>query len=124
MKRTAPLLVLVAALGCNTTNSDSGTADFSPDPPSVIGTDERPASVAIPRDYDPAVTYPLLIVLHGRGAVGQTQAAYFQLFDLVDEKQFVMIYPDGGTFNDEGSASGTVPSAVLSPAIPSTTSDI
>lgn len=73
----------------------AGGNDFSPNPPTVIGTDERPASVAIPRDYDPNTTYPLLIVLHGAGADGQTQAGYFQLFPLVDEKQFVMVYPDG-----------------------------
>ncbi|UCH29247.1 MAG: prolyl oligopeptidase family serine peptidase [Myxococcales bacterium] len=101
MKNAWVLLILAAALGCSTDN-DSGTGDFSPDPPLVIGTDERPASVAIPQDYDPEVTYPLLMVLHGRGADGQTQAGYFQLFPLVDEKQFVMIYPDGGKFNASG----------------------
>jgi enterochelin esterase-like enzyme len=31
----------------------------------VIGTEARPASVDIPTDYDPSVTYPLLMVLHG-----------------------------------------------------------
>lgn len=114
MKKSLPLLVLALALGCSTSNNGTGgTAatggaggaggnEFSPNPPSVIGTDERPASVAIPRDYDPGVTYPLLMVLHGRGADGRTQAGYFQLFPLVDEKQFVMLYPDGGAFDSQG----------------------
>jgi polyhydroxybutyrate depolymerase len=81
-------------------NAGMGGNDFSSNPPTVIGTDERPASVTVPRDYDPGTTYPLLMVLHGAGADGQTQAGYFQLFPLVDEKQFVMVYPDG-TLNAE-----------------------
>jgi polyhydroxybutyrate depolymerase len=79
----------------------TGGNDFSANPPTEIGTEERPASVAIPTDYDPAVTYPLLVVLHGRGANGRIQAGYFELFRLVDPKQFVMIYPDGGTFDSQ-----------------------
>jgi len=119
MKHGIILIGLALLIGCGSSGDGSGTAgsggngggsgnggsggsDFSPDPPTVIGTDERPASVAIPRDYDPEVTHPLLIVLHGRGADGRTQAGYFQLFPLVTEKQFVMIYPDGGTFDSEG----------------------
>ena len=115
------LFVLAAAVGCTDSNTSNtggtggaggdagapgmggaGGMAFSPDPPLVIGTDERPAEVAIPRNYDPDTTYPLLVVLHGRGADGRTQAGYFQLFPLVDTKQFVMIYPDGGTFNSSG----------------------
>jgi polyhydroxybutyrate depolymerase len=115
MKHGIILIGLALLIGCGSSDDDgaagsggnggeggSGGSDFSPDPPTVIGTDERPASVAIPRDYDPEVTYPLLVVLHGRGADGRTQAGYFQLFPLVTEKQFVMIYPDGGTFDSEG----------------------
>ncbi len=109
-------LGLVLALGCSGNDDNSGGSsgnggsagvagnggaggaggnDFSPNPPTVIGTEDRPASVAIPRDYDADTTYPLLMVLHGAGADGQTQAGYFQLFPLVDEKQFVMVYPNG-----------------------------
>jgi polyhydroxybutyrate depolymerase len=80
----------------------TGGTGFSPNPPTTIGTEDRPASVEIPRDYDPAVSYPLLMVLHGRGADGRLQAGYFQLFPLVHEKRFVMLYPDGGTFDSEG----------------------
>ena len=83
-------------MGCG----DGGQA-FSPDPPLVIGGDERPAEVDIPTDYDPAVPHPLVMVLHGFGATGFVETAYLQLFDFVDEKQFVLIYPDG-TLNDEG----------------------
>jgi polyhydroxybutyrate depolymerase len=93
MKHGTLLIGLALLVGCGS-SSDSGS-DFSPDPPTVIGTEDRPASVAIPKDYDPNTTYPLLMVLHGAGADGQTQAGYFQLFPLVDEKQFVMVYPNG-----------------------------
>ncbi len=120
MKRLFVLLVLVTSVACSSESSNSagsggsgghagtpggggpGGASFSPDPPLVIGTEARPASVAIPRNYDPTNTYPLLVVLHGRGADGRTQAGYFQLFPLVDVKQFIMIYPDGGTFDSSG----------------------
>jgi polyhydroxybutyrate depolymerase len=75
----------------------AGGNEFSPDPPNVIGPDERPAEVAYPSDYDPDTTYPLLMVLHGAGVDGRTQAAYFGLFPLVDAKQFVMIFPNGSS---------------------------
>jgi polyhydroxybutyrate depolymerase len=119
MKKLISFLVLTMALGCGD-SQDGGTAgsggmagsggsggeggtggqDFSPDPPLVIGGDERPSEVDIPTDYDPTVSYPLLMVLHGAGADGRTQAGYFQLFSFVDEKQFVMVFPDGTP--DEG----------------------
>lgn len=61
----------------------------------MIGGDERPSDVAIPIDYDPIVSYPLLMVLHGAGATGLAQVAFWGLLDYVDEKQFVMVFPDG-----------------------------
>jgi hypothetical protein len=86
MKKLISFLVLTMALGCGD-SQDGGMAgsggsggeggtggqDFSPDPPLVIGGDERPAEVDIPTDYDPSVTYPLVMVLHGRGTDGRTQ---------------------------------------------------
>ena len=88
--------------GMGGTAGDGGTGGqvFSADPPLVIGTEARPASVDIPTDYDPAVTYPMLMVLHGHGADGRTEVGYFQLFTIVDEKQFVLIYPDAKVGED------------------------
>lgn len=86
------------ALGCTSSNGDGGgTAGqgFLPDPPLTIGTDERPADVDIPTDYDPSRSYPLLMVLHGRGTTGRVQTGYLQLFDFVDPKQFILLFPDG-----------------------------
>ncbi|MFW2388065.1 MAG: alpha/beta hydrolase family esterase, partial [Polyangiales bacterium] len=99
MKNLFSFLVLAMVLGCD--SSSSGGQSFSPDPPLVIGGDERPADVDIPNDYDPEVSYPLVMLLHGAGADGATQAGYFQLTNFVDPKQFIMVYPDG-TPNDEG----------------------
>lgn len=116
MKYLISLLAFTMAFGCSSTDSGNtggsggeagaggaggtGGQDFSPDPPLVIGGDERPAEVDIPTDYDPTVSHPLVMVLHGHGADGLSQTGYFQLFDFVDEKQFVLIYPDG-TLNED-----------------------
>jgi poly(3-hydroxybutyrate) depolymerase len=97
MKRLLCILVLAGLLGCEGTSGSS----FSPDPPLVIGPDERPAEVEIPTDYDPSVSYPLLMVLHGRGVDGLTETAYLQLFDFVDAKQFVLLYPNGTLDDDD-----------------------
>jgi polyhydroxybutyrate depolymerase len=115
MKNLISFLVLAMLLGCGDGDGVSGTAgsggtagaggtggqEFSPDPPLVIGGDERPAEVDIPTNYDPAVPHPLVMVLHGFGADGRVETGYMQLFNFVDEKQFVLVFPDG-TLNDQG----------------------
>jgi polyhydroxybutyrate depolymerase len=116
MKNLVFFLLLAMSAGCDSgdgggTGGSGGSggiggtggsaSEFSPNPPLVIGTDARPASVDIPTNYDPAVTYPMLMLLHGAGADGRTQAGYFQLFTIVDDKQFVLIYPDAKA-NEEG----------------------
>jgi polyhydroxybutyrate depolymerase len=88
------LLALSLALGCGGGEGGTG-AIFAADPPLALDEDERPAMVAIPSDYDPSISYPLLILLHGRGATGQLEAIYLRMFDVIDVKQFVFVYPDG-----------------------------
>ncbi|MBW2688278.1 MAG: hypothetical protein JRE19_20640, partial [Deltaproteobacteria bacterium] len=84
MKTLICFLVLTMALGCGSTDSGNtggtggqagaggtggtGGQIFSADPPLVIG-GVRPAMVDIPQNYDPTVTHPLLVFLHGFGTV-------------------------------------------------------
>ncbi|MEM6581861.1 MAG: alpha/beta hydrolase-fold protein [Pseudomonadota bacterium] len=75
-------------LGCADTDSCSSNPILTID-------EDRPAQAYIPADYNIATTYPLIIVLHGRGATGPIQALYFDLLDRVDAQQFVLIAPDG-----------------------------
>lgn len=77
--------------------ADTGTC--ASNPPLVLG-GERPAMVAIPSNYDNSTRYPLVMVLHGRGVDGLIQSLYFDLFDRVDSRQFILIYPDGLILSD------------------------
>lgn len=75
------------------------TGDCPSNPPLMIG-GERPAMVQIPVDYDVTTRYPLVVVLHGRGATGMIQSAYFGLVDRVDTEDFVLVMPDGIVASD------------------------
>jgi polyhydroxybutyrate depolymerase len=120
MTKLISFLALAMVLGCGSTDSSNagssgGTGGaagmggaggtrgpvFSANPPLTIG-GERPAEVEIPRDYDPTVEHPLVVVLHGFGPFGgRIQAGFFGLLDVVDEKDLVMLLPDG-TLNEDG----------------------
>lgn len=58
---------------------------------------DRPVVVQIPASYDPASPAPLLILLHGYGASGALQEAYFRLGDEAGARGVVYAYPDGTT---------------------------
>jgi polyhydroxybutyrate depolymerase len=99
------LLVFATVVGCGSSDSNnsggSGGQVFSADPPLTIG-GERPAAVDIPQDYDPNVAHPLLVFLHGFGTVtGEAEAAFFGVLNVVDEKDLVLLLPDG-TLNEDG----------------------
>jgi len=98
-----------AASGLDTAGSDA-TSDPSDaqsidadDAPDVRGEDveplggDRPVKVYKPSDYDPSQKYPVVILLHGFGATGTLQNAYFRLSTLVDERQFILVIPEGTT---------------------------
>ena len=61
----------------------------------------RPAKVAYPDDYAADVTYPLVVMLHGFGANVVLEELIFRLESVVDERQFILILPEG-TRNPEG----------------------
>jgi polyhydroxybutyrate depolymerase len=63
---------------------------------------ERPFEVFTPSSYDPATPMPLVILLHGFGASGDIQEAFFQVQPLAEERGFLYVHPDG-TVNQIGS---------------------
>ena len=66
-------------------------------PPTEIGPADRPATVVLPVDYDASRVYPVVMVLHGFGASGLIQSAYFGALGQVDERDFILVHPDGTT---------------------------
>jgi polyhydroxybutyrate depolymerase len=61
----------------------------------------RPYEVFQPSSYDNATPMPLVVLLHGFGASGAIQEAYFQLQPLAEERGFLYVHPDG-TINQIG----------------------
>ena len=49
----------------------------------------------LPTDYDPNGSYPLVTLLHGYTASAAIQDTYFGLSAEVDERQFILVLPDG-----------------------------
>lgn len=63
--------------------------------PGVDPTIERPFDVFTPSSYSPDTAMPLVVLLHGFGASGAIQEAYFQLQPLAEERGFLYVHPDG-----------------------------
>lgn len=61
----------------------------------------RPFEVFAPTSYDEATPMPLVVLLHGFGASGTIQEAYFQFQPLAEERGFLYVHPDG-TVNQIG----------------------
>lgn len=65
--------------------------------PTEVQAEGRTAKVVTPSIYDGVSDLPLIIVLHGYGASGPVQDAYFQISNRVTEGGFVALVPDGTT---------------------------
>ena len=76
------------------------TSSCAPNPSLQLGL-ERPAQVQIPSNYTTSTLYPLIIVLHGYGFNGEAETIYLGLDTLVDDKQYILVKPDG-TANANG----------------------
>jgi polyhydroxybutyrate depolymerase len=61
----------------------------------------RPADLKVPEPFTEGRDYPLIVILHGFGASGFVQYAYFGMADLVTRDQALVIAPDG-TENGSG----------------------
>ena len=71
--------------------------------PGLDPTAQRPFDVFAPSSYSPDTAMPLVVLLHGFGASGAIQEAYFQLQPLAEERGFLYVHPDG-TINSIGRA--------------------
>lgn len=83
-----------------TTVDDTVTPETTVPAPPVDFT-ARPFEVFQPSSYDPATPMPLVVLLHGFGASGAIQEAYFELQPLAEERGFLYVHPDG-TINQIG----------------------
>jgi polyhydroxybutyrate depolymerase len=80
--------ILVPACGGDDGPSDSGARR------KVYGGD-RPADLKTPATLTPGKQYPLLVVLHGYGANGFVQTAFFGVAGLPGADEALLIAPDG-----------------------------
>lgn len=88
------------SLGCSTASSpaaqaEDGEVDAGPTLADRDYGGARPVKVRAPAGADPTVARPLVVVLHAMGATGYLQSLYFRLDKLVDEKNFLLLAPDG-----------------------------
>jgi len=71
-------------------------SDSSSGPPTkAYGGDDRPADLHTPATLTEGKKYPLVVVLHGYGANGFTQYAFFHADTLVNADKALVIAPDG-----------------------------
>jgi polyhydroxybutyrate depolymerase len=56
---------------------------------------ERTYLIHVPASYDAGTPVPLLLMLHGRGGDGERISALTSFSKLADEKNFIVLYPDG-----------------------------
>lgn len=85
---TAPTTAPSAAVTTEPVATEPSTS--GPDP--LLG---RPFDVIVPSTYTADTAMPLVILLHGFGASGAIQNAYFQLEPLAESRGFLYVYPDG-----------------------------
>lgn len=96
------LTMLVSACGSDggPEDPDSGAShdapvlDASPADANQLVID-RPYGLLVPAGYDGSQPVPLVLLLHGYGANGNVQAAYFGLNALAESEGFLLAYPDG-----------------------------
>jgi polyhydroxybutyrate depolymerase len=62
---------------------------------STVSLADRPFDVFVPSTYDSSTPMPLVVLLHGYGATGAIQEAYFGLQPLAEQRGFLYVHPDG-----------------------------
>ncbi|MBP9084841.1 MAG: hypothetical protein KBG15_01940 [Kofleriaceae bacterium] len=86
--------LLVTALSCTLLSCGSST---STTPPSTELGGDRPAELRVPKIIEPGKRYPLVLVLHGYGADGFLQYAFFGVRNWVDRNEAFGLAPEGLT---------------------------
>jgi polyhydroxybutyrate depolymerase len=82
----ALLIATLVACGGGTTTTQDRPRSFGGD---------RPVTLEVPTGFDQTKQYPLVVVLHGYGASGFVQEAYFGLKALQTEGKAFVLAPDG-----------------------------
>src|SRR5688572_16916637 len=87
------------------TSVDAQTADVPPVDastglPAQLGAPGRPARLVVPDAYDGETPLPVVFLLHGFGASGIAQDAYFRLSATARERGLYAITPDGTMGSD------------------------
>src|SRR5690606_28936935 len=73
---------------------DDAAPPPSEPPPTVFG-GERPVTLHVPPQYDPAEPMPLVVLLHGYRVSGVVQERFLKFAPQADARGFLYLYPDG-----------------------------
>jgi polyhydroxybutyrate depolymerase len=94
MRAVALLIALCACAADPGAGTGAGTPAGAPPvtPPEVA---VRPYDLHVPDGYDGSRPFPLVVLLHGYGASGMLQEAYFNLTRVADSAGFLYATPDG-----------------------------
>lgn len=96
-------LILGLAGACGSDGGGGGDGDGDGDAPTrtTFGGD-RPTEIRVSDLYDHSQPTPLLLVLHGRSALGSLQLAYTGFADLLVDTPLIIAAPDGTTQPSDG----------------------
>jgi len=86
---------VATGFGQTTSTGATTTGAVRSSPPPTDPTIARPFDVFVPTTYSTSTAMPLVILLHGYGASGAAQEAYFKLQALAEQRGFLYVHPDG-----------------------------
>ena len=102
MKRSpvlATVLVLVVSGACGA-KDETKPGELAAVAPTEFG-GERPVTLRLPDAFDPSVSHPLLVMVHGFQSSGLVEETYLKLSATASERGYLYLTPDG-TFNEDG----------------------
>lgn len=95
--RTALIIASLVLLGCDQLPEDAPPKDPVPTvPPSDAELlAARSYQLQVPPQYDAGTAWPLMLVLHGYGGMGEETETYWQLDDLIEARGMFIVAPNG-----------------------------